>query len=86
MIVEAADVFVAIVHQIEYLQPGRVNCIMPPPIPPSLAFGVISLPTMFLVDKKGLVHSRPASIEDVKAALPEALDLKKPTATAGAKD
>lgn len=36
--------------------------------PPSLAFGVISLPTMFLVDKKGNVHSRPASIEDVKAA------------------
>jgi thiol-disulfide isomerase/thioredoxin len=52
--------------------------------PPSLAFGVISLPTMFLVDKKGSVHSRPASIEDVKAALPEALDLKKPMATAGA--
>ncbi len=51
--------------------------------PPSLAFGVISLPTMFLVDKKGLVHSRPASIEDVKAALPEALDIKKPMATAG---
>ncbi len=50
--------------------------------PPSLAFGVISLPTMFLVDKKGLVHSRPASIEDVKAALPEVLELKKPmTAT-----
>ena len=52
--------------------------------PPSLAFGVISLPTMFLVDKKGLVHSRPASIEDVKTALPEALDIKKPMATAGA--
>ena len=51
--------------------------------PPSLAFGVISLPTMFLVDKKGLVHSRPASIEDVKAALPEALEIKKPMATAG---
>lgn len=52
--------------------------------PPSLAFGVISLPTMFLVDKRGNVHSRPASIEDVKAALPEALELKKPMATAGA--
>ena len=52
--------------------------------PPSLAFGVISLPTMFLVDKKGLVHSRPASIEDVKTALPEVLDIKKPMATAGA--
>ena len=53
--------------------------------PPSLAFGVISLPTMFLVDKKGNVHSRPASIDDVKSALPEALDLKKPmAATAGA--
>lgn len=50
--------------------------------PPSLAFGVISLPTMFLVDKKGLVHSRPASIEDVKAALPEALELKKPVTAA----
>ncbi len=50
--------------------------------PPSLAFGVISLPTMFLVDKKGLVHSRPSSIEDVKAALPEALELKKPMTAA----
>lgn len=50
--------------------------------PPSLTFGVISLPTMFLVDKKGLVHSRPSSIEDVKAALPEALELKKPMTAA----
>ena len=50
--------------------------------PPSLAFGVISLPTMFLVDKKGLVHSRPSSIEDVKTALPEALELKKPMTAA----
>ena len=48
--------------------------------PPSLAFGVISLPTMFLVDKKGNVHSRPSSIDDVKSALPEALELKKPMA------
>ena len=53
--------------------------------PPSLAFGVISLPTMFLVDKKGNVHSRPSSIDDVKAALPEVLELKKPmAATTGA--
>ena len=53
--------------------------------PPSLAFGAISLPTMFLVDKKGIVHSRPASIDDVKSALPEALELKKPmAATTGA--
>ena len=52
--------------------------------PPSLAFGVISLPTMFLVDKKGNVHSRPASIEDVKTALPEALEIKKPMAAANA--
>ncbi len=50
--------------------------------PPSLAFGIISLPTMFLVDKTGIVHSRPASMDDVKAALPELLDLKK-TANAG---
>ena len=50
--------------------------------PPSLAFGVISLPTMFLVDKKGIVHSRPASIEDVKTALPEVLEVKKPMAAA----
>ncbi|MBC7820682.1 MAG: TlpA family protein disulfide reductase, partial [Planctomycetaceae bacterium] len=50
--------------------------------PPSLAFGVISLPTMFLVDKKGNVHSRPSSIDDVKSALPEALELKKPMAAA----
>ncbi len=50
---------------------------------PSLAFGVISLPTMFLVDKDGLVHSRPASMDDVKISLPEVLGLKKPMANAG---
>lgn len=50
--------------------------------PPSLAYGVISLPTMFLVDKDGIVHSRPASMEDVKTALPEMLGLKKPMAAA----
>lgn len=48
--------------------------------PPGLAYGVISLPTMFLVDREGIVHSRPASMEDVKAALPELLGLKKPMA------
>lgn len=50
--------------------------------PPSQAFGVISLPTMFLTDKSGIVHSRPASIEDVKTSLPELLGLKKPMTTA----
>ena len=50
--------------------------------PPSQAFGVISLPTMFLTDKEGLVHSRPASMVDVKSSLPELLGLKKPMAAA----
>ena len=50
--------------------------------PPSQTFGIISLPTMFLVGKDGIVQSRPASMEDVKAALPELLGLKKPTAAA----
>lgn len=50
--------------------------------PPSQAFGVISLPTMFLTDKQGLVHSRPASMDDVTTALPELLGLKKPMAAA----
>lgn len=49
---------------------------------PSQAFGVISLPTMFLTDKQGLVHSRPASMDDVTTALPELLGLKKPMAAA----
>ncbi len=52
--------------------------------PPSHAFGVISLPTMFLTNKEGLVHSRPASMDDVKSALPELLGLKKPMAAAAA--
>ncbi|HLQ47298.1 MAG TPA: redoxin family protein, partial [Planctomycetaceae bacterium] len=51
--------------------------------PPSQTFGIISLPTMFLVGKDGIVQSRPASMEDVKAALPELLGLKKPTAAVG---
>ncbi len=51
---------------------------------PSQAFGVISLPTMFLTDKQGLVHSRPASMDDVTTALPELLGLKKPMAAAAA--
>ncbi len=50
--------------------------------PPSHAFGVISLPTMFLTNKEGLVQSRPASMEDLKSSLPDVLGLKKPTTSA----
>lgn len=36
---------------------------------PALEFGIISLPTMFLVDPEGKVISRNASVEEVKTAL-----------------
>jgi hypothetical protein len=41
--------------------------------PAALGFGVISLPTMFLVNDKGVVVSYNASIQDVKTALPTLL-------------
>lgn len=48
-------------------QPGGLNS------PPALAYGVISLPTMFLVNAEGVVVSRSATVTDVKAALPSLL-------------
>lgn len=48
-------------------QPGGLSS------PPAIAYGVISLPTMFLVDKDGVVVSRNATVQDVKAALPKML-------------
>ncbi|WP_437202324.1 redoxin domain-containing protein [Planctomicrobium sp. SH664] len=40
---------------------------------PAIEFGVISLPTMFLVDKSGRVVNSSASVDDLKKALPELL-------------
>lgn len=40
---------------------------------PARDFGVISLPTMFLVDKSGKVVNRSATVADVKKALPDLL-------------
>ena len=40
---------------------------------PARDFGVISLPTMFLVDKSGKVVNRSATVSDLKKALPDLL-------------
>ncbi len=40
---------------------------------PAKAFGIISLPTMFLVDKTGTVVSRSTSVQELKAELPKLL-------------
>lgn len=40
---------------------------------PALEYGVISLPTMFLVDKEGRVASRNASVQELKILLPQLL-------------
>ncbi len=38
---------------------------------PGKAFGIISLPTMFLVDKTGTVISRSTSVPELKTELPK---------------
>ncbi len=43
---------------------------------PAVHYGIITLPTMFLVGKDGKVISRAASVEDLKERLPELLDKK----------
>ena len=48
-------------------QPGGLGS------PMAMGYGVISLPTMFLVNRDGLVVSRNATVQDVKTALPELL-------------
>jgi thiol-disulfide isomerase/thioredoxin len=49
--------------------------------PPAVQYGVISLPTMFLVDKNGVVVSRNSSVDELKTVLPQLLN---PTATKAA--
>ena len=41
--------------------------------PAAMGYGVISLPTMFLVNTEGVVVSRNATVQDVKTALPALL-------------
>jgi peroxiredoxin len=48
--------------------------------PAARQFGVISLPTMFVVNSDGLVYKNSSSVTDLKAALSEAFD-KKPDTT-----
>ena len=48
-------------------QPGGLGS------PMALGYGVISLPTMFLVNGEGVVVSRSATVQDVKTALPALL-------------
>ncbi|OYW18305.1 MAG: hypothetical protein B7Z55_10860, partial [Planctomycetales bacterium 12-60-4] len=45
--------------------------------PPAVQFGVFSLPTMFLVDDKGLVVSRSSSVDELTAVLPQILSSKQ---------
>jgi hypothetical protein len=40
---------------------------------PAIEFGVISLPTMFLVDRNGIVVNSSASVDDLKKSVPELL-------------
>lgn len=51
--------------------------------PPSKAFGVINLPTLFLVDRSGKVVHRNASVGDLKSLLPELLENKPSKLGAG---
>ena len=44
---------------------------------PALQFGIISLPTMFLVGPDGKVISRSTSVDDLKAKLPELFKVKE---------
>ncbi|MCA9040184.1 MAG: TlpA family protein disulfide reductase [Planctomycetaceae bacterium] len=42
--------------------------------PAAMEYGIIMVPTMFLVDKQGTVHSRPSNVEDLQKLLPELLE------------
>jgi peroxiredoxin len=48
-------------------QPGGLNA------PAAMNYGVVSLPTMFLVNSEGIVISRNATVQEVKTALPTVL-------------
>lgn len=51
-------------------QPGGLNA------PAAMNFGIVSLPTMFLVNGEGVVVNRNATVQDVKTALPAMLTTK----------
>ncbi len=51
----------------QIFQPGGLNA------PAAMNYGIVSLPTMFLVNAEGVVVSRNASVQDVKTALPALL-------------
>ncbi len=40
---------------------------------PALAYGIVALPTMFVVDKNGTVAAVTTSMEDVKKLVPDLL-------------
>ncbi|HUQ69146.1 MAG TPA: redoxin domain-containing protein [Planctomycetaceae bacterium] len=44
--------------------------------PPAVQYGIISLPTMFLIDQRGEVVSRNSSVDELKTVLPQLLDPK----------
>lgn len=48
-------------------QPGGLNA------PSAMTYGIVSLPTMFLVNAEGVVVNRSATVQDVKTALPSIL-------------
>ena len=41
--------------------------------PPAMAYGIVALPTMFIVDKTGTVAAVTTSMEDVKKLVPDLL-------------
>ncbi len=53
--------------------------------PPSRDFGIITVPTMFLVGRDGKVVKRNASLDDLKALLPDLLEGKTPQVGADVK-
>lgn len=45
--------------------------------PPATQFGIVSLPTMFLIDERGTVVSRSSSVDELKTVLPQVLSGKQ---------
>jgi thiol-disulfide isomerase/thioredoxin len=55
----------------QIFQPGGLDS------PAAVQYGIITLPTMFLVDQQGLVVSRNSSVDELKAVLPQLLEPQK---------
>ena len=64
----------------QIFQPGQKNEFGGIDSPIAVHFGIISFPTMFLVNPEGKVISRNASLTEIKTDLPNLLSPKKPQA------